>query len=62
MSGRWRDQLHRLRETGCRVIFVVEGDLRVTRLNYDSMLGAVVNAELREGSCVIRTMDVHETA
>ena len=32
-SGRWRDQLHRLRQTGCRVIFLVEGDLRKTTLN-----------------------------
>ena len=30
ISGRWRDQLHRLKETGCRIIFIVEGDLRST--------------------------------
>ena len=36
VSGRWRDQLHRLRETGCRIFFLVEGDLRTTTLNYDS--------------------------
>ena len=62
VSGRWRDQLHRLRETGCRIIFLVEGDLRSTTFNYDSLLGAVINAELRKGSCVIRTVDLHETA
>ena len=62
ISGRWRDQLHRLRETCCRIIFIVEGDLRKTTLNYDSLLGAVINAELRKGSCVIRTVDLHETA
>ena len=62
VSGRWRDQLHRLRETGCRIIFLVEGDLRTTTLNYDSILGAVVNCQLRKESCVIRTMDIHETA
>ena len=61
-SGRWRDQLHRLRETGSRVIFLVEGDLRMTNLSYDSLMGACINAELRRESCVIRTMDVHETA
>ena len=62
ISGRWRDQLHRLKETGCRVIFLVEGDLRSTTFNYDSLLGAVINAELRKGSCVIRTVDLRETA
>ena len=62
VSGRWRDQLHRLKETGCRIIFLVEGDLRSTTFNYDSLLGAVINAELRKGSCVIRTVDLHETA
>ena len=61
-SGRWRDQLYRLRESGCRVIFLVEGDLRTTTLNYDSLMGACINAELRTESCVIRTMDLHETA
>ena len=62
VSGRWRDQLHRLKGTGCRIIFLVEGDLRSTTFNYDSLLGAVINAELRKGSCVIRTVDLHETA
>ena len=62
VSGRWRDQLHRLRETGCRIIFLVEGDLRSTTFNYDSLLGAAINAELRKGSCLIRTVDLHETA
>ena len=62
ISGRWRDQLHRLKETGCRVIFIVEGDLRATTFSYDSLLGTTINAELRKGSCVIRTVDLHETA
>jgi len=61
-SGRWRDQLHRLHQIGCHIIFLVEGDLRTTTLNYDSLMGACINAELRKGSCVIRTMDLHETA
>ena len=62
ISGRWRDQVHRLKETGCRVIFIVEGDLRATTVSYDSLLGAIINAELRKGSCVIRTVDLFETA
>ena len=62
MSGRWRDQVTRLREVGCRVILIVEGDLRATSLNYDSLMGACINAEMRKESCVIRSMDLHETA
>ena len=62
VSGRWRDQLHRLRQAGCRIIFLIEGDLRTTTLNYDSILGAVVNCQLRKESCVIRTTDIQETA
>ena len=61
-SGRWRDQLYRLHQTGCPVIFLVEGDLRTTNLSYKSLMGACVNAELRKDSHVIRTMDLHETA
>ena len=34
----------------------------MTTFGYDSLLGAVINAELRKGSCVIRTVDLHETA
>ena len=60
-TGRWGEQVHRLRETGCRVIFIVEGDLRATALNYDSILGATINAELRKESFVIRTTDLAET-
>ena len=43
------------------MIFIVEGDLRSTSLNYDSLLGACINAELRKDSLVIRSMDIHET-
>ena len=60
-SGRWREQKHRLRETGLRIIFIIEGDLRSTSLKHDSLLGACINAELRKESHVIRTMDLSET-
>ena len=61
-DGRWRDQVHRLRGVGCRVFFIIEGDLRATSFSHDSLLGAITNAELRQESSVIRTVDVHETA
>ena len=62
-TGRWRDQLDRLHATGSRrIFFLVEGDLRSTSMGHESLLGACVNAELRKGSHVIRTMDLEETA
>ena len=46
---------------GCP-IFIIEGDTRNTSLPYKSMLGAVVNCELRGTARVFRTWDVNETA
>ena len=43
-------------------VFIIEGDLRNTSLPYKSMLGAVVNCELRGTARVFRTWDVNETA
>ena len=62
-NGRWREQSQRLCATGCRkVFFLIEGDIRSTSLNHDSLLGACINAELRPWSHVIRTVDIEETA
>lgn len=61
-TSRWRDQLDRLHATYQGVFFLVEGDLRSTSLNHESLLGACVNAELRKSSHVFRTMDLQETA
>ena len=60
-DGRWREQASRLFGSGLKVFFVVEGDLRGICGMYESMLGAVVNANLRS-SCAWRTWDVEETA
>ena len=62
-SGRWQDQLSRLHAAGCRrIFFLIEGDLRSTGMNHESLLGACVNATLRQNSHVIRTADLEETA
>jgi ERCC4-type nuclease len=62
-SGRWPDQLSRLHATGCRrIFFLIEGDLRSTSLNHESLLGACVNAALRQNAHVFRTADLEETA
>ena len=60
-TGRWREQQSRLFAAGSPV-FIIEGDLRNTSLPYKSMLGAVVNCELRDTARVFRTWDVNETA
>ena len=61
-SGRWQDQLNRLYATGCCIFFLIEGDIRSTSVNYESLLGACINAELRQKSHVIRTLTIDETA
>ena len=45
-----------------RIFFIIEGDLRSPQFPYDSLLGAVVNAELRPRSHVLRSLDLDETA
>ena len=44
------------------VFLIVEGDLSETSLPHETLLGACVNAELRESSHLIRTACVEETA
>jgi ERCC4-type nuclease len=61
-SGRWREQQCRLFGAGLSVVFIIEGDLRNTTMSYDSLLGAVVNTELRKTAHVYRTWDVNETS
>ena len=47
--------------TGLRVFFVIEGDLKWLDGMYDSMMGAMVNSNLRSSRC-FRTWDLEETA
>ena len=61
-DGRWADQTARLLNGGYPfVYFVIEGDLSATNLPHASLLGAYVNAELREHSTCFRTACVEET-
>ena len=61
-SGRWRDQLARLYETGHRVVVMIEGDLRNAGLPQKSLMGAWINASMRKRFTVYRTADVWESA
>eukprot|EP00973_Karenia_brevis_P096274 12431446-Karenia_brevis.AAC.2 len=61
-TGRWKEQQERLRITGLQIFFLIEGDLRDQSLSHESLLGACINAELHEKSCVIRSMNIAETA
>ena len=47
MSGRWKEQCCRLCEPGRPIVIIIEGDLRKTKLPGDSLLGAMVDAEVR---------------
>ena len=62
-SGRWKDQTARLHQAGfARVFFLIEGDLRTPAFPYQPLLAACINAELRNNSFVIRTIDADESA
>jgi len=62
-TGRWSDQTSRLHQSGyARIFFLLEGDLRTPHFPYRSLLGAVVNAELRQRTSVLRCIDLDETA
>ena len=55
----------RSRRTVCTiwytVLFIVEGNLKDASFTFDTLLGAVVNAELTEGTHVFRTWDIRES-
>ena len=55
------EQKDRLYNLGYKVVFIVEGNLKDASFTYESLLGAVVNAELTEGTHVFRTWDIKET-
>ena len=59
-DGRYREQASRMFETGHRVIYVIEGDLRELGL-YEELLSAVVAMNMRASSA-FRTVSTDETA
>ena len=63
IDGRLNDQTARLLRAGYNYVFlIVEGDLSETNLPHEALLGACINAELRDSSHLIRTACVEETA
>ena len=50
----WSSQTARLHQSYARIFFLIEGDLRSPQFPYHSLLGAVVNSELRPRSIVLR--------
>ncbi len=61
-DGRWHEQTSRLLASGCKVVFIVEGDLRSVQFPCESLLSPAVNAELRHNCHMFRTWDIWETA
>ena len=63
IDGRLVDQTARLLRSGYSYVFLlVEGDLASTNLPHKTLLGACINAELRDNSHCFRTACVEETA
>ena len=63
VDGRLVDQTARLLRSGYSYVFLlVEGDLSSTNLPHNTLLGACINAELRDNSHCFRTACVEETA
>ena len=60
-DGRLEEHKDRVYNLGYKVVFIVEGNLKDASFTYESLLGAVVNAELTEGTHVFRTWDIKET-
>ena len=62
-TGRWGEQSKRLSEAGCKIFFLIEGDLRGDLgIPYNALISSLLNAELRSNTHVLRTMDVVESA
>ena len=62
-TRRWSEQSARLSQVGCESFYIIEGDLRyVIGVPYEAMMSALLNAELRPKTHVIRSVDVIETA
>lgn len=47
--------------TGKKVIYIIEGDLRKTRFSYEALVGVCVNATLNDDAFLYRTTDIMET-
>ena len=60
IDGRWDEQKDRLRKSGRKVVYVIEGDLRKTKFSYEALVGACVNATM-DDAFLYRTTDILET-
>ncbi len=60
-DGRWEEQKDRLLKSGNKVFYIVEGDLRATRFTFESLVGACVNAAVRDDLILFRTWNIVET-
>ncbi len=56
-----KEQKDRLLKSGFRFFIIVEGDLASAQFTYESLMGAIVNAQLRDGITIFRTWNMLET-
>ena len=59
-DGRWPEQMDRLFKSGFTVVYIIEGSLKDANFHFESLLGALINAEFA-GAHVFRTWDIIET-
>ena len=61
IDGRLVEQKARLLESGAPIFFVVEGDLAQARKTFESLIGVLVNAAVKDKITIFRTWDIQET-
>ena len=57
-DSRWDEQKDRLLKSGCTVVYIIEGNLRQTKLTHDTLVVVCVNATLRDNVYLHRASDV----
>jgi len=66
IDGRHREQKARLLNTGIpkeRIMYIIEGDItKPTGIPVDTLIGSLINTQLRDGIKTYKTMNIRETA
>ena len=62
IDKRWHEQGHRLKQLGHRWMYVLEGRLGKPRLHPNALRGAILNAQIRDGSQFIVMKNLADTA
>lgn len=61
-DGRWREQKARLKESGCMVIYIIEGSLHGQSKPATTLASAMWNTMLRDNMSVLQTRGIEDTS